>query len=128
MTIGAVNVAGLGWIQARMVSSIAAAFGYDRDHPIGRPSSWACGTLRDTGAGARVAGRRGGQDGRKVVKTQLSGRPSGRYEPDAAERGKRTVKHMGGRMIPLLGAPISAFQKGGSTKDLGKRALNYYGG
>ena len=42
--------------------------------------------------------------------------------------GKRTVKRMGGRMIPLLGAPISAIQNGGSTKDLGKRALKYYGG
>jgi hypothetical protein len=42
--------------------------------------------------------------------------------------GKRAATRYGGRLIPLLGAPISAVQNGGSTKDLGRRALAYYGG
>ena len=42
--------------------------------------------------------------------------------------GKRTIKRYSGRLIPLLGAPVSAVQNGGSTKDLGRRALKYYGG
>ena len=33
----AANLAGLGWVQARMVFYIAAAYGYDPDHPM-RPA------------------------------------------------------------------------------------------
>jgi hypothetical protein len=31
-------------------------------------------------------------------------------------------------MIPLIGAPLGAMQNAGTTKDLGKLALAYYGG
>jgi hypothetical protein len=30
--------------------------------------------------------------------------------------------------VPLSGAPIGALQNGAVTKDLGRRALTYYGG
>ena len=64
-----------------------------------------------------------------VVKTQLA-RPSERSLTNRMLRyvGKRTVRRYGGRMIPVIGAPISAIQNGGSTKDLGRRAMKYYGG
>jgi uncharacterized protein (DUF697 family) len=42
--------------------------------------------------------------------------------------GKRVAKRYAGRLIPLLGAPISAVQNAGATKELGRRALAYYGG
>jgi hypothetical protein len=42
--------------------------------------------------------------------------------------GTKTAKRYGGRLFPFLGAPISALRNGGSTKDLGRRALAYYGG
>ena len=130
MTTAAANVAGLGWIQARMVFFIAAAFGYDPHDPM-RPAEllylWG---VYETPAHARESlDGVGASMAVTVVKTQLSGR-SQRSLTNRMLRyvGKRTVKHMGGRMIPLLGAPISAVQNGGSTKDLGKRALKYYGG
>ena len=42
--------------------------------------------------------------------------------------GKRLVARAGGRLVPVIGAPISAVQNGGSTKELGRRAIEYYGG
>ena len=34
----------------------------------------------------------------------------------------------GGKLIPIIGAPLGAMQNAGSTKDLGRLALRYYGG
>lgn len=126
----AANVAGLGWIQARMVFFIAAAYGYDPHDPM-RPAEllhlWG---VYETPAQARESlDGVGASMAETVVKTQLS-KPSERSLTNRMLRyvGKRTVKRYGGRMIPLLGAPISAIQNGGSTKDLGKRAIKYYGG
>jgi len=130
MVTSAANVAGLGWIQARMVFYIAAAHGYDPHDPM-RPAE----LLHLWGVYETPAQARESLDGmgpsmtESVVKTQLS-KKSQRSLTNRMVRyvGKRTVKRMGGRMIPLLGAPISAIQNGGSTKDLGHRALKYYGG
>jgi EcsC family protein len=130
MVTSAFNVAGLGWLQARMVFYIAAALGYDPHDPM-RPAEllflWgvyespeqARESLEGVGESMAVT----------VVKTQLS-KPSQRTLTNRMLRyvGKRTAKRYGGRMIPLLGSPISAIQNGGSTKDLGKRAMKYYGG
>ena len=130
MVTSAFNVAGLGWIQARMVFYIAAAYGYDPHDPM-RPAEllylWG---VYETPAQARESLDGVGESmAVTVVKTQLS-KPSQRSLTNRMLRyvGKRTVKRYGGRMIPLLGAPISAIQNGGSTKDLGSRALKYYGG
>ncbi len=126
----AANVAGLGWIQARMVFFIAAAYGYDPHDPM-RPAEllylW---DVYETPAQARESlDGIGASMAATVVKTKLS-RGSQRSLTNRMLRyvGKRTVKRMGGRMIPLVGAPISAIMNGGSTKDLGRRALKYYGG
>ena len=64
-----------------------------------------------------------------VVRSQLS-KTSERTVTNRMLRyvGKRAASRFGGRLIPLIGAPISAVQNGGSTKDLGRRALAYYGG
>lgn len=130
MVTAAANVAGLGWIQARMVFYIAAAHGYDPHDPM-RPAEllylWG---VYETPARARESLDGVGETmAASVVKTQLS-KTSQRSMANRMVRyvGKRTAKRMGGRMIPFLGAPISAIQNGGSTKDLGKAALKYYGG
>ncbi len=126
----AANVAGLGWIQARMVFFIAAAYGFDPHDPM-RPAEllylWdvyeSPAQARESldGVGASMA--------ETLVKTKLSQRDN-RSLTNRMLRyvGKRAVKRYSGRLIPLLGAPISAVQNGGSTKDLGQRALKYYGG
>lgn len=124
------NIAGLGWIQARMVFFIAAAHGYDPHHPMRPAELLALWGVYETPAQARESLDGIGESmAATVVKTQLS-KPSERTLTNRMLRyvGKRTVKRYGGRMIPLLGAPISAVQNGGSTKDLGRRALAYYGG
>jgi hypothetical protein len=126
----AANVAGLGWIQARMVFFIAAANGYDPHDPM-RPAEllhlWG---VYDSAAKARESlDGMGATMAESVVKTQLS-RSTDRSVANRMVRyvGKRTIKRYSGRLIPLLGAPVSAVQNGGSTKDLGRRALKYYGG
>lgn len=130
MITSAANVAGLGWIQARMVFFIAAAYGYDPHDPM-RPAEllylWG---VYETPAQARESlDGIGASMAKTVVKTQLN-KPSERSVTNRMLRyvGKRTVKRYGGRLIPLLGAPISAIQNGGSTKDLGHMAMKYYGG
>lgn len=124
------NVAGLGWIQARMVFFIAAAYGYDPHHPMRPAELLALWGVFDTPAKARESLDGVGESMTvSVVKTRMS--KTG--ERTLANRmlryvGKRAATRYGGRMIPLIGAPISAVQNGGSTKDLGRRALAYYGG
>jgi hypothetical protein len=124
------NVAGLGWIQARMVFFIAAAHGYDPHDPMRPAELLALWGVYDTPAEARASlDGVGASMAATVVRTTLS-RSGERSMTNRMLRyvGKRTAKRYGGRLIPFLGAPISAVQNGGSTKDLGRRALAYYGG
>jgi EcsC protein family len=124
------NVAGLGWIQARMVFFIAAAYGYDPHDPMRPAELLALWGVYETPAQARESlDGMGPSMAATVVKTQLT-RTGERSLTNRMLRyvGKRTAKRYGGRLIPFLGAPISAVQNGGSTKDLGRRALRYYGG
>jgi hypothetical protein len=41
---------------------------------------------------------------------------------------KRTARRYAGRLVPFIGAPIGAVQNAGATKELGQKALAYYGG
>lgn len=126
----AANFAGLAWVQARMVFYIAAAYGYDPRHPMRPAELLALWGVYDTPAEAREAlDGLGKPMAQALVERQLT--KSG--ERRVGERlvrfvGKRVAKRAAGRLIPVLGAPISSVQNGGSTKDLGRRALAYYGG
>jgi len=127
---GAGNLAGLLWIQARMVFYIAAAHGYDPAHPMRPAELLALWEVYDTPAAARES-----LDGMgpTMASTLIESKLGGRDQTRLRERliryiGKRVAKRYAGRLIPLIGAPISAVQNGSSTKDLGKRALAYYGG
>lgn len=124
------NAVGLGWIQARMIFFIAAAHGYDPHDPMRPAELLALWGVYDTPAQARESlDGVGDSMAATVVRTRLS-RKGERTLANRMLRfvGKRAATRYGGRMIPLLGAPISAVQNGGSTKDLGRRALAYYGG
>ena len=125
----AFNLAGLAWIQARMVYYIAAANGYDPHHPMRPAELLALWQIYETPAEARAS-----LDGiGKTMAESLVGRQLSRSaERRLSERlmkyaVKRMVKRGAGRLIPLVGAPISAIQNGGSTKELGRAALAYYG-
>ena len=126
----AANLGGLAWIQARMVFYIAAAYGYDPRHPMRPAELLALWEVYDTPAEARAAlDGLGKPMAHALVERQLT-RGGDRRLSERLLRfvGKRVAKRAAGRLIPVLGAPISAVQNGGSTKELGLRTLAYYGG
>ena len=127
---GAANLGGLAWVQARMVFYIAAAYGYDPRHPMRPAELLALWEVYDTPAEARQA-----LDGlgKPMAQAMIESKLSKSGERRLSEKlmryvGKRIIKRGAGRLVPLIGAPISAVQNGGSTKDLGRRAIAYYGG
>jgi hypothetical protein len=122
------DLVALIWIQTRMVFYVAAAYGYDPQHPM-RPAEYlALQGLYDTPAQAREAldgvGKRMAQ---AMVERALSGRRTDALHLRLAKYiAKRLARRYAGRLIPFIGAPIGAIQNGGVTKDLGRRALSFY--
>jgi hypothetical protein len=124
------DLVALLWIQSRMVFYIAAAYGFDPTHPM-RPAEYlALQGLYNTPAQAREAldgvGKRMAM---AMAERALSGRNADALHMRAAKYiAKRLARRYAGRLIPLVGAPLGAIQNGGVTKQLGRRALDYYGG
>jgi hypothetical protein len=122
------DLVGLLWIQSRMVFYIAAAYGYDPQHPM-RPAEYlALQGLYETPAEARRAldgvGKRMAQ---AMAERALSGRRSDALHLKLAKYiARRLARRYAGRLIPFIGAPIGAIQNGGVTKQLGEQALKYY--
>lgn len=127
---GAANLAGLLWIQARMVFFIAAAHGYDPSHPMRPAELLALWEVYESPAAARAAlDGMGTPMAKAVLESKLNAGDQRNLSQKLVRHvGKRVAKRYAGRMIPLLGAPISSVQNGGVTKSLGARALTYYGG
>lgn len=126
----ALNLAGLAWVQARMVFYIAAANGYDPRHPMRPAELLALWEIYETPAEARASLDGIGKTmAASLVNRQLS-RSGNRKVSERLMQyaAKRMVRRGAGRLIPFIGAPISAVQNGGSTKELGQAALAYYGG
>jgi hypothetical protein len=122
------DIVALLWIQSRMVSYIAAAYGYDPRHPM-RPAEYlALQGLYDTPVEARHAldgiGKRMAQ---AMVERALSSRRTAALHLKLAKYlMRRLARRYAGKLIPFIGAPIGALQNGGVTKQLGQRALRYY--
>jgi EcsC protein family len=122
------DLVALLWLQSRMVFYIAAAYGYDPQHPM-RPAEYlALQGLYDTPAEARQAldgvGKRMAQ---AMAERALLGRRSDALHLKLAKYiAKRTARRYAGRLIPFIGAPIGAIQNGSTTKQLGELALSYY--
>jgi hypothetical protein len=122
------DLVALLWIQSRMVFYIAAAYGYDPQHPM-RPAEYlALQGLYDTPAEARQAldgvGKRMAQ---AMAERALSGRRAEALHLKLAKYiAKRMARRYAGRLIPFIGAPLGAIQNGSATKELGERALSYY--
>ncbi len=124
------DLVALIWIQSRMVFYIAAAHGYDPTHPMRPAELLALLDLYPTPAEARAA-----LDGMGKRLVQVAAERALHSRNDhglhlrlARYLARRLVRRYAGRLIPLIGAPIGALQNGGVTKDLGRRALAYYGG
>ncbi len=124
------DLVALLWLQSRMVWYIAAAYGYDPNHPM-RPAEYlALQGLYDTPAQAREA-----LDGvgkrlafALAEKTLTGRRPEMLHIRLAKYVAKRIARRYAGRLIPLIGAPIGAVQNGNATRRLGRQAIEYYGG
>ena len=124
------DLVALLWLQSRMVWYIAAAYGYDPNHPM-RPAEYlALQGLYDTPAQARE-----GLDGVGkrlafvMAEKAFSGRrPEMLHMRLAKYVAKRIARRYAGRLIPFIGAPIGAMQNGNVTGQLGRRAIEYYGG
>jgi hypothetical protein len=122
------DLVSLLWIQSRMVFYIAAAYGYDPNHPM-RPAEYlALQGLYDTPAEARRA-----LDGvGKRMAIAMAERALLNRNTDALHLrlakyiARRMARRYAGRLIPFVGAPIGAMQNGSVTKQLGERSLSYY--
>ena len=124
------DIVALIWIQSRMVFFIAAAYGYDPRHPMRPAELLALQGVYPTAAEARTALDGAG---RHMAIALAERAISPRRDQALAARlakyaGKRIARRYAGRLIPLIGAPIGAIQNSAVTRDLGKRAIAYYGG
>jgi uncharacterized protein (DUF697 family) len=124
------DIVALLWIQSRMIFYIAAAYGYDPRHPMRPAELLALQGVYRTPADARQAlDGLGKHLAVAVVERTISGRPMDRLHRRLARYLlQRMARHYGGKMIPIIGAPLGAMQNAGTTKDLGRLALRYYGG
>jgi hypothetical protein len=122
------DVVSLLWIQSRMVFYIAAAWGYDPNHPM-RPAEYlALQGLYDTPAEAREALDGVGKRMAQVMAEQaLRGRNTEALHLRLAKyAAQRVARRYAGKLIPLIGAPIGAVRNGAVTKQLGEKAHSYY--
>jgi len=123
-TTSTFNLVGLGWIQARMVFYIAAAQGYDPHHAMRPAELLALWEVYETPAEARTS-----LDGvGKTMAESLITAQMSRKKSLTSFAVNWMVKRGAGRLIPFIGAPISAMQNAKTTKRLGRAALDYYGG
>ena len=124
------DLVALLWLQSRLVWYIAAAYGFDPNHPM-RPAEYlALQGLYDTPADAREALDGVGKRLAFAIaeKTLTGRRPEMLHMRLAKYVTKRIARRYAGRLIPFIGAPIGAVQNGNATNRLGRQAIDYYGG
>jgi uncharacterized protein (DUF697 family) len=124
------DLTALIWIQCRMIFYIAAAYGYDPRHPMRPAELLALQGVYPTAAEARAALDGVGKHMALAVAERAL---TSRNDQSIARRlakyaGKRVAKRYAGRLVPLIGSPISAVQNASATRELGRKALAYYGG
>ena len=125
------DLVALVWIQSRMVFYIAAAHGYDPHHPMRPAELLALLDLYATPAEARARAGRDGQAHRP--RARRSGRCARRNDHGLHLRlarylARRLTRHYAGRLVPAHRRADRRAPERGGTKDLGRRALAYYGG
>jgi hypothetical protein len=123
------DLVALIWIQSRMVFYIAAAYGWDPHDPMRPAELLALQHVYDSPEEARAALEGGsGRLAPALAKRALAGRgDQGLARQLAVFAGTRVAERYGGRLVPLIGAPIGAVQNAGATRDLGHRAIAFYG-
>ena len=116
-------------LQSRMVFFVAAAMGYDPQHPMRPAELLALQGVYETPADARR-----GLDGvgQSMAAALVQTRLTRKQDEQIAARlikfaGRRMAKRYAGRWIPFIGAPLGAISNGGATRELGQRTLAFYG-
>jgi hypothetical protein len=124
------DLVALLWIQSRMVFYIAAAHGFDPRHPMRPAELLTIQGLYPTAAEARHALDGAGRHMALAMaeRAMRSSRNEAIHARLMKYATKRLARRYAGRLIPLVGAPLGAVQNAGATKELGRRALAYYGG
>ena len=124
------DLVALLWIESRMTFYIAAAYGYDARHPMRPAELLFLLDLYPTAAQAREALDGVGKHLAQAAaeRAMRSGDQTRLHTKLARYLAKRLAYRGLGRLVPVIGAPIGAIQNGGATKELGRRALTYYGG
>ena len=124
------DIVALVWIQCRMVFYVAAAFGYYPRHPMRPAELLALQGVYPTAAEARAALDGVGRPMAHALVEKGLTRGTDRTIAHrlAKYAGRRIAERYGGRLVPLIGAPIGALGNGGATAQLGRRTLAYYGG
>lgn len=122
------DLASLAWIQSRMVFFVAAAYGFDPHDPM-RPAELL--VLMDIYPDRDSA--RGALDGAgtTIAETWVGGRLSRDeelYRRLTRMAGRAAGRRLLGRAIPGFAIAFNAISNSRQTRELGQRALRYYGG
>jgi hypothetical protein len=122
------DLAGLAWIQTRLVFFVAAAYGYDPRDPM-RPAE----LLVLTGLYDDVHEARAALDGiGKTVAEAYIGNRLQREETLAMRLarmvGKRAVRRVAWKWIPVAAIVFNAVANERDTRALADRAIRFYGG
>lgn len=124
------DLAGLAWVQSRLVFFIAAAHGHDPTDPMRPAELLVLQELFDDPRDARDALEgTGGRVATALVTRRLTGRR--RKDRTAIRRmaqmaGKRVGTRLGGRMIPGFAAFFNAVVNERDTRALADRAIDFY--
>ena len=122
------DLAGLAWIQTRLIFFVAAAYGYDPHDPM-RPAELLVITrLYDDVHEARDA-----LDG--IGRTMAEAYAASRIQRDEALMmrlakmvGKSSARRFAGRLVPGFAIAFNAIANERDTRELADRAIKFYGG
>ena len=122
------DLAGLAWIQSRLVFYIAAAFGYDPRDPM-RPAELLVlhGFYPDPLAARRALDGIGTTLVEAYIGSTLQ-RDEALVGRLAKMIGVRSARHLAGRMIPGVAIVFNAVGNERRTRALAGRAMRFYGG
>ena len=128
-TTASLDLGALAWIQARMVFYIAAAYGFDPRDPMRPAELLALWNIYPTANAAREALDGLGKPlAQALAENQLAGRDKAIVETLVRFATRRMARHAAGRLLPVISSPIAAVQNADATRELGRRALAFYGG
>jgi hypothetical protein len=123
------DLAALAWLQSRMVMHVAAAHGFDVNHPM-RPAELL--TLQGLYPTAQEAREALDGVGRHVAIAYAEGKMTGGDDKLRSRlvkmAGVQVAKRSAAKLIPVVSSPITAIQNGNAMSELGEKALRFYGG